>query len=74
MSWQDEARELLRIIEPKGRGEIETELRPLFEIYNNNRVEITGELHTEREIAPHCSGCVPRVISRLKAYLNANPK
>ena len=51
----------------KGRGEI-AELQILFNIYNDNREEITGDPNIKRETAVHCCGCVERVITRLKAY------
>jgi hypothetical protein len=70
MSWQEEVKQYMEVVLKKGRGEI-VELQKIFEIYNNNRAEITGSQHAEREIAPHCSACVQRVISRLQTYLNA---
>ena len=74
MSWKQEARELLKVIEPKGRGDIATELVPLFNIYNEHRQEITGSQEAPREISHFCSACIQRVISRLKQYLDANPE
>ena len=57
----------LPVVLLKGRGEI-YELQILFNIYNDNRLEIAGDANVQRETAVHCSGCVQRVITRLKAY------
>ena len=69
MSWESDVKQNLDIVLSKGKGEV-YELQILFNLYNERRAEITGDPHASREIAPHCSGCVERVISRLKNFTN----
>jgi hypothetical protein len=44
----------------------------MFDLYNENRGEITGDPNIKRETSYHCSACVGRVVNRLKKYYDAN--
>lgn len=44
------------------------EATKFFNIYNENRGEITGDAGIKRETATNCSACVGRVMNRLKKY------
>lgn len=68
MSWESDVKKNLDIVVPKGKGDTH-ELRLLFDLYNERRAEITGDQHASRETATHCSGCVERVLTRLKNYI-----
>jgi hypothetical protein len=46
--------------------------KQMFDLYNENRGEITGDPNIKRETSYHCSACVGRVVNRLKKYYDAN--
>ena len=67
--WEKKVRENLAIVLAKGRCEVH-ECQILFDLYNERRAELTGDPNASREIAPHCSGCIARVVERLKTYID----
>lgn len=71
MTIIDKLNKTLPLVISKGNGEAH-EIQELFNIYNEHRVEITGDPNIKRETAIFCSGCVNRVITRLKKYYDTN--
>lgn len=71
MTIVDKLNKTLPFVISKGTGEAH-EIQELFNIYNEHRGEITGDPNIKTESAIFCSGCVNRVITRLKTYYDTH--